>query len=168
MAKKQLFFDDGLIDVEFNGDPNRTFKFNPTNFDMFDNFYALISWIERDLEGVLEKIAQSSDSFARMGEDEGLEVEGYEHGYILSQSKLLKERFDEVFGPGCAKAAFGHLSPFTFVGGEFLFQKVISVLAPLVEESAKEMGIDTKSQSEKAAKYLEQKKAHLQNKNKKK
>lgn len=151
MTKKYtLEIDDGSIDIEINGDPNRIFKFKPRDLNIFDNFLQLEPWMQNELPKIVD-----------MWEEDELGNSDIDFDKLKESERVLNEKFDSIFGHDSHVVAFNGTHPATPTSEGCLFVTFIYGLMPILESAWKDSGLIGELEANKK-KYL--KEAHFQKK----
>ena len=153
MKNVNINFNDGSEDfrvINVNGDPKRSFKWNPKDVNFFDKFYALIMWLQTDFMKIAEDLSKTKIS---LDENGFLNSDGYETGSILRMGEDVANKIDYTFGVGVSKAAFQGMNPLTPTSTGTIFENLMAALVPVIEESFAETGMDPNVMGAKKQEY---------------
>ena len=164
-------FNDGSEDfrvININGDPKRSFRWNPKDVNFFDKFYMLVMWLQTDFTEMVGKLAETD---IKLDDNGMLRSSGYEAGAIIKMGEEVANRIDSTFGVGTSKAAFQDMNPLTPTTSGTIFENLMTALAPVIEDSFKDSGMNVNEMNAKkqeyAAKTHVRKKYQSQNQNRK-
>ncbi len=156
MKKQQLFFDNGLREIEINGDSERVLKWNAKDINFYSRFFKFMKWFEYDLPKLVQEDLKTVEE--NIDSEEGYTIEDFALDALSEKGKIIEEKVDEAFGRGTSEVLFQGVNPLTSnTADSILISEFIIALEPIISESFKEAGIDTKTQQEKAKEYLERK-----------
>lgn len=127
-----LSFDDGTISLSVNGG-ERIFRFNPTDPAIYEGFMRLVNDAPQKLNNLsiqYEKIDKENMTKEERAKRE-LEV-------LAEMDKILREMFDDTFGPGQADVVYGaqNVAALTKNGG-YLFTNALMAIFPYFEKEGK-------------------------------
>lgn len=132
---EKLNFNEGLKELEINGDPNRVLRYNPGDIGILDRLET--AWQDvnkqyKELQGV--RISPTGNAL-----DEASEAAGI----IRKLNTSLRETLDKLFYPGAADVVFGYQNPLAIAGGKTIFENFLNaygrLIKPQLEKEAKEM-----------------------------
>ena len=136
---KKLVFDDGLVRLDING--NGTLTFNPSDFNVYERFYALskeLPEIEKKYAAEVEPMPENMDS-AQVAKLAGRELIRAKEIDAEVKAKLSAvfgagNDFDRLLG-GINIMAFGS-------NGERIISNLLTALQPYIEEGVKKHAND--------------------------
>ena len=127
-----LNFDDGIISLAVNGG-ERTFRFNPTDPAIYEGFMRMVSDAPQKLNKLsveYEKIDMENLSAEERAKKE-LEA-------MREMDKILRESFDDTFGPGQADVVYGAQNTAAICrNGGYLFTNALMAIFPYFEKEGK-------------------------------
>lgn len=127
-----LNFDDGTISLAVNGG-ERTFRFNPTDPAIYEGFMRLVNDAPQKLNKLsveYEKIDMETLSAEERAKKE-LEA-------LREMDKILREAFDDTFGPGQADVVYGAQNVAAICrNGGYLFTNALMAIFPYFEKEGK-------------------------------
>lgn len=134
----KLNIEDGFEEIEINGDPNRVFKFNPSDY----NIIGKLATLEEDIKKEFSK----------------LELEGKEEQdawkIILDLDKTIKERIDNIFSAKVSDALFNGANCLLSNNGKPVIFDFFEKIAPIIKERMEsEMKISEDRVSKYTSKY---------------
>ena len=129
---KNLNFDDGNITLYIQGDPSRSFSFNPANTKMYEGFQHIIAESEKELLAIDERNKTKKDAT----EDEEIDA------YVKASNeadKFLRKELDNTFGKGTSNLIFGEQNVCSLASnGDFIFSNFLMALVPHFKAAAEE------------------------------
>lgn len=133
MSTQKLIFDDGLVRLDING--NGTLAFNPSDFNVYERFYALIKElpeIEKRYEAEIEAAPEGSDT-------EDIELVGRELVRAKEIDKEIKAKLSAAFGAGNDfDKLLGGVNVMAFgSNGERIITNLLNALVPYIEDGVK-------------------------------
>lgn len=136
---RKIQFDDGFIDIEINGDPNRIIKWNPTDINFIDRFMAFLEWVEVDF---MDKLSRVSDTVPEKANGNDINkkdgvyfVGGYKAGSMIEVSNEFCEELNKAFGYNISDAVFVGSSPMTMTKTGYTYSNFLDAIAPIIKES---------------------------------
>lgn len=127
-----LSFDDGTISLSVNGG-ERIFRFNPTDPAIYEGFMRLVNDAPQKLNNLsiqYEKIDKENMTKEERAKRE-LEV-------LAEMDKILREAFDDTFGPGQADVVYGAQNVAALCkNGGYLFTNALMAIFPYFEKEGK-------------------------------
>lgn len=127
-----LSFDDGTISLSVNGG-ERIFRFNPTDPAVYEGFMRLVNDAPQKLNNLsiqYEKIDKQNMTNEERAKRE-LEV-------LAEMDKILREAFDDTFGPGQADVVYGAQNVAALCkNGGYLFTNALMAIFPYFEKEGK-------------------------------
>ena len=127
-----LSFDDGTISLSVNGG-ERVFRFNPTDPAIYEGFMRLVNDAPQKLNNLsiqYEKIDKQNMTNEERAKSE-LEV-------LAEMDKILREAFDDTFGPGQADVVYGAQNVAALCkNGGYLFTNALMAIFPYFEKEGK-------------------------------
>lgn len=127
-----LNFDDGTISLSVNGG-ERIFRFNPTDPAIYEGFMRLVNDAPQKLNNLsiqYEKIDKENMTKEERAKRE-LEV-------LAEMDKILREAFDDTFGPGQADVVYGAQNVAALCkNGGYLFTNALMAIFPYFEKEGK-------------------------------
>ena len=127
-----LSFDDGTISLSVNGG-ERIFRFNPTAPAIYEGFMRLVNDAPQKLNNLsiqYEKIDNENMTKEERAKRE-LEV-------LAEMDKILRDAFDETFGPGQADVVYGAQNVAALCkNGGYLFTNALMAIFPYFEKEGK-------------------------------
>ncbi len=127
-----LSFDDGTISLSVNGG-ERIFRFNPTDPAIYEGFMRLVNDAPQKLNNLsiqYEKIDKENMTKEERAKRE-LEV-------LAEMDKILREAFDDIFGPGQADVVYGAQNVAALCkNGGYLFTNALMAIFPYFEKEGK-------------------------------
>lgn len=127
-----LNFDDGTISLSVNGG-ERIFRFNPTDPAIYEGFMRLVNDAPQKLNNLsiqYEKIDKENMTNEERAKRE-LEV-------LAEMDKILREAFDDTFGPGQADVVYGAQNVAALCkNGGYLFTNALMAIFPYFEKEGK-------------------------------
>lgn len=127
-----LSFDDGTISLSVNGG-ERIFRFNPTDPAIYEGFMRLVNDAPQKLNNLsiqYEKIDKENMTNEERAKRE-LEV-------LAEMDKILREAFDDTFGPGQADVVYGAQNVAALCkNGGYLFTNALMAIFPYFEKEGK-------------------------------
>lgn len=127
-----LSFDDGTISLSVNGG-ERIFRFNPTDPAIYEGFMRLVNDAPQKLNNLsiqYEKIDKQNMTNEERAKRE-LEV-------LAEMDKILREAFDDTFGPGQADVVYGAQNVAALCkNGGYLFTNALMAIFPYFEKEGK-------------------------------
>lgn len=132
-----LNYDDGLITLHVQGDPNRAFTFNPEDPKLFDGFLRLYQVAEAKAKEYLAK----EEELKNVDGDEDL-VKAFT-ALMLEIDEWIRGEMDALFGPGSAAVLFGKQAcTATASNGDFIFFNMLNALYPYFEAGHKKHKVE--------------------------
>ena len=127
-----LNFDDGIISLSVNGG-DRIFRFNPTDPAIYEGFMRLVS----DAPQKLNKLSVEYEKIDKQNLPD-VERAKKELEALNEMDKILREMFDDTFGPGQADVVHGaqNVAALTKNGG-YLFTNALMAIFPYFEKEGK-------------------------------
>lgn len=132
---EKLSFNDGLKELEINGDPNRILRYNPGDIGILDRLetaYRKVNDKYKELQGV--KLSPTGNALDEASETAGI---------IRDLNKSLRDTFDTIFYPGAADIVFGYMNPLAIAGGKTVFENFMNaytqLVKPQIEKEARTM-----------------------------
>lgn len=131
---KKLFFDDGLVRLDING--NGVLVFNPSDFNVYERFYALakeLPELEKKYVAEVEDLPEGTES------EQAFELAGKELIRAKEIDAEVKAKLSAVFGAnndfdqllgGVNIMAFGS-------NGERIISNLLHALTPYIEDGIK-------------------------------
>jgi len=116
MDKLQIKFDDGLREYEINGDPNRIFRFNPSDLSIIEKFETA----KKDLKVLEDKY-------------KNVNIEPNAQTVEILRNETLK-LFDSIFYEGAGEVVFKDAHPLTTVNGHLVFENFCNALARIIRQ----------------------------------
>lgn len=127
-----LSFDDGTVSLSVNGG-ERIFRFNPTDPAIYEGFMRLVNDAPQKLNNLsiqYEKIDKENMTKEERAKRE-LEV-------LAEMDKILREAFDDTFGPGQADVVYGAQNVAALCkNGGYLFTNALMAIFPYFEKEGK-------------------------------
>lgn len=118
--------EDGFEEVVINNDESRTFKFNPSDYNIIGK---LVTFEKR----IKEKF--SKFNFEGSNEEETWEK-------VLEMDKTIKEELDNILGKGTSDAVFNGTNCLLSINGEpvifTFFEKIAPIITERIEKEVKE------------------------------
>ena len=135
MSTQKLIFDDGLVRLDING--NGTLAFNPSDFNVYERFYALIKElpeIEKRYKAEIEAAPEGSDT-----DTEDIELVGRELVRAKEIDKEIKAKLSAAFGAGNDfDKLLGSVNVMAFgSNGERIITNLLNALVPYIEDGVK-------------------------------
>ena len=118
-----IIINDGLEKVTINGDENRAFYFNPTDFNLSKRLRDSLNSINKKIAELCSKEEELGDDYIELFDQLG---------------NLVKEEIDNVFNAPVSKAVFGQVSPLAIIEGKMYFSYVFDALMPIIENRLEE------------------------------
>lgn len=143
MNTQKLTIDDGLVRLDING--NGTLKFNPSDFNVYERFYALT----KELPEIEKKYAAEVEAIPEGTEDEQImELTGRELTRAREIDKEVKAKLSAVFGTGNDfDQLLGGVNIMAFgTNGERIITNLLNALLPYIED-----GVEKHTKGEVAA-----------------
>lgn len=127
-----LSFDDGIISLAVNGG-DRIFRFNPTDPAIYEGFMRLVN----DAPQKLNKLSVEYEKIDKQNLPDVERVKK-ELEALNEMDKILREMFDDTFGPGQADVVYGaqNVAALTKNGG-YLFTNALMAIFPYFEKEGK-------------------------------
>lgn len=131
MNTEKLFIDDGLVRLDING--NGVLKFNPSDFNVYERFYALT----KELPEIEKKYAAEVESMP--DETEAMALAGRELARAREIDKEVKDKLSAAFGSGNDfDKLLGGVNIMAFgSNGERIITNLLNALLPYVENGIK-------------------------------
>lgn len=129
----KLNIEDGLEEIEINGDLNRVFKFNPADY----NIIGKLSILEKDIKEEISKLNL-----------DGTDEESWAN--ILELDKKIKERIDDIFSSNVSKALFNGANCLLSNNGKPVIYDFFEKIAPIIKER---MESEMKASEDRVSKY---------------
>lgn len=139
-----LNFDDGIVNIEVNGDPNRVFKFKSRDINQVDKFIGFKIWCEEDLLQILKDMSETS---IILDDNGNLDLSKFKNGELTRLGEVISGKVDEIFGEGSAKALFDGMNPMSPTTDGTLLTTVLEQISPMLENIWAETGVKEKSVS---------------------
>lgn len=135
METQKLFVDDGFIRFEIND--NGVLKFNPSDFNVYERFYALI----KELPEIEKKYVADVEATATIGEMTDTDLVGRELIRAREIDKAVKNKLSAVFGVGNDfDQLLGGVNVFAVArNGERVITNLLNALYPYVEDGIKKL-----------------------------
>lgn len=145
-AEMSITVDDGSVRVPIKnlyGDEIGVFYFRPTDLGIIDRYNNLAQNFDRVVEP-LEKADIAADGTAADPEDE-------ESMAALKEAETrLKEAVDALFDANMSEAFFGHMHPFSPIGGRFYCETAIEAVGSFI---SRQFDIETEKVASRVEKY---------------
>lgn len=134
-----IIINDGLEKVTINGDENRAFYFNPTDFSLPQRLMDALGEIKKECDQACKGEETATDKSLFM-------LQAFEKMNISIRNKI-----DEVFNASVSDAIFGKVSALSIIGDKMYFELVFEALIPIVENRIAEA---KEAMSRHTAKYV--------------
>lgn len=134
MNTQKLIVDDGLVRLDING--NGTLKFNPSDFNVYERFYALT----KELPEIEKKYAAEVEALPDGSEHEQImELTGRELTRAKEIDKEVKDKLSAAFGAGNDfDQLLGGVNIMAFgSNGERIITNLLNALLPYIEDGVK-------------------------------
>lgn len=135
----KVVFDDGLIRLDING--NGILKFNPTDFNLYERFFALT----KELPEIEKKYAaEIEDIPEKITQEQSVELTGRELERAKAIDAEVKTKLSNVFGVGNDfDKLLGGVNIMAFgTNGERIITNLLNALMPYVENGVKKYAND--------------------------
>lgn len=135
MNTQKLIIDDGLVRLDING--NGVLKFNPSDFNVYERFYALT----KELPEIEKKYAAEVETLPEGTENEqAMALAGRELARAKEIDKEVKTKLSAVFGTGNDfDQLLGGVNIMAFgSNGERIITNLLNALLPYVENGIKQ------------------------------
>lgn len=134
MNTQKLIFDDGLVRLDING--NGTLKFNPSDFNVYERFYALsaeLPEIEKKYAAEVEAIPEGAEA------EQEKELVGRELARAKAIDAEVKAKLSAAFGEGNDfDQLLGGVNVMAFgSNGERIITNLLNALLPYIEDGIK-------------------------------
>lgn len=134
MNTQKLIFDDGLVRLDING--NGTLKFNPSDFNVYERFYALseeLPEIEKKYAAEVEAIPEGTE------EEQEKALVGRELVRAKAIDAEVKAKLSAAFGEGNDfDQLLGGVNVMAFgSNGERIITNLLNALLPYIEDGIK-------------------------------
>lgn len=127
-----LNFDDGIISLAVNGG-ERTFRFNPTDPAIYEGFMRMVSDAPQKLNKLSVEYEKIDMENLPAEERAKKELEA-----MREMDKILRESFDDTFGPGQADVVYGAQNVAAVCrNGGYLFTNALMAIFPYFEKEGK-------------------------------
>lgn len=127
-----LSFDDGNISLSVN-DGDRVFRFNPTDPAIYEGFMRLVT----DAPQKLNKLSVEYEKIDKQNLPD-VERAKKELEALNEMDKILREMFDDTFGPGQADVVYGAQNVAALCkNGGYLFTNALMAIFPYFEKEGK-------------------------------
>lgn len=123
MAINNLSFDEGLVEVKINNDPNRVIKFNPGDLNIVTRYNKMVESIgSMDLS---TDVAEGEDKL-KLAADQMQKIES-----------ALREQFNYLFNSDVYDIIFNGQSPLCIVGKDknMLCEVVINAIGDMISDA---------------------------------
>ena len=128
-------FDDGSKKVLLNGDPNREFRWYPSDPNFVDRFLAFQAYAET----IPDKLSAIRGLEGATLDDDGVptgDLGDYEPGSFERLGAEFNAEFDKAFGSPVSAAAFGVVNPLAPTpGGGLRYENFLDAIVPHIEKS---------------------------------
>lgn len=127
-----LSFDDGIISLSVNGG-ERIFRFNPTDPAVYEGFMRLVTEAP-------QRLNKLSVEYEKMDKEDMSDVDRAkkELEAMGEMDKILRELFDDTFGPGQADVVYGAQNVAAICkNGDYLFTNALMAIFPYFEKEGK-------------------------------
>ena len=135
MNTQKLIIDDGLVRLDING--NGVLKFNPSDFNVYERFYALT----KELPEIEKKYAAEVETLPEGTENEqAMALAGRELTRAKEIDKEVKAKLSAAFGAGNDfDQLLGGVNIMAFgSNGERIITNLLNALLPYVENGIKQ------------------------------
>lgn len=152
---QKLVIDDGLVRLDING--NGVLKFNPSDFNVYERFYALT----KELPEIEKKYAAEVENIPDdITDEQATELTGRELERAKAIDAEVKARLSAAFGPGNDfDQLLGGVNVMAFgSNGERIITNLLNALLPYIENGVKQ---HTSNEVEAAKLNREQRRAAL-------
>lgn len=134
MNTQKLFFDDGLVRLDIND--NGVLKFNPSDFNVYERFYALLKELpefEKKYANEVEAVPEDTET------EQAVELVGRELIRAKEIDAEVKAKLSAVFGAGNDfNQLLGGVSIMAIgTNGERIITNLLNALIPYIEEGVK-------------------------------
>lgn len=127
-----LNFDDGTISLSVNGG-ERVFRFNPTDPAIYEGFMRLVTEAPQKLNKLSIEYEKLDKENLTQEERVKKELEA-----LAEMDKILREAFDDTFGPGQADVVYGAQNVAALCkNGGYLFTNALMAIFPYFEKEGK-------------------------------
>ena len=116
--------DEGLEEIMINGDENRIIRFNP-------NDYNILIRADEAENNIIEKLKPLGE--IKVNADGTADTENLTE-QLKAIDKAVKEEINYIFNSNVSDVIFGNTSTLTSSNGEFLVEKFIKAVMPIVTE----------------------------------
>jgi hypothetical protein len=134
-----LNFSTGVLSLPVNDDPNRIFRFNPSDLSVKNRFFDVYKEL-KDSDRVKEILNRAGEIDKIEGADENdipnitkpiLEV-------MQEVDEYYREKIDYCFGEGSSDLLFEDVNIMSFAGGNMIIVNFFEALRPHFEKAANE------------------------------
>ncbi|BCK01598.1 hypothetical protein [Anaerocolumna chitinilytica] len=143
---QNISFDDGHIDLSINGDESKIIRIYPSDIALIERFNDAINNIEEKIKSLPDdvEINQAGEAIEQLGESAQI---------IRETRQYVNEQIDYIFDSPVSKTVFGNQSPLSSPGGEFLVERFLNAVAPVINKTIQ---ADVKAREARIKKYTGQ------------